>query len=94
VNTLYYLEEGRGEQRISPPGDKFTQREQNSILDVVVVVVCVFLSVIKVKKILQYTEKKKRVKRDFKNKFNSIFYSALSAGQNVPAELKSSEGVK
>jgi hypothetical protein len=26
VNTLYCLEERRGEQRISPPGTKFTPR--------------------------------------------------------------------
>jgi hypothetical protein len=26
VNTLYCLEEWRGEQRISPPGDNFTSR--------------------------------------------------------------------
>jgi hypothetical protein len=29
VNTLYCLEEWRGEQRISPPGDNFTPRGQN-----------------------------------------------------------------
>jgi hypothetical protein len=28
VNTLYCLEEWRGEQRISPPGDNFTHRGQ------------------------------------------------------------------
>jgi hypothetical protein len=28
VNTLYCLEEWRGEQRISPPGDNFTPRGQ------------------------------------------------------------------
>jgi hypothetical protein len=28
MNTLYCLEEWRGEQRISPPGDKFTPRGQ------------------------------------------------------------------
>jgi hypothetical protein len=27
VNTLYCLEEWRGKQRISPPGDNFTPRE-------------------------------------------------------------------
>jgi hypothetical protein len=32
VNTLYCLEEWRGEQRISPPGDNFTPRGQNSPL--------------------------------------------------------------
>jgi hypothetical protein len=32
VNTLYVLEEWRGEQRISPPGDNFTPRGQNSPL--------------------------------------------------------------
>jgi hypothetical protein len=37
---------------------------------------------------------RKKELKGFLNKFNSIFYSALSAGQNVPAELKSSEGVK
>jgi hypothetical protein len=30
VNTVYYLEEWRGEKRISSPGDIFTPREQNS----------------------------------------------------------------
>jgi hypothetical protein len=30
VNTLYCLEEWRGEQRISPPEDNFTPRGQNS----------------------------------------------------------------
>jgi hypothetical protein len=30
--TLYCLEECRGEQRISPPGDNFTPRGQNSPL--------------------------------------------------------------
>jgi hypothetical protein len=32
VNTLYCLEEWRGKQRISPPGDNFTPRGQNSPL--------------------------------------------------------------
>jgi hypothetical protein len=32
VNTLYCLEEWRGEKIISPPGDKFTPRGQNSPL--------------------------------------------------------------
>jgi hypothetical protein len=32
VNTLYYLEEWRGKQRISPPEDNFTSRGQNSPL--------------------------------------------------------------
>jgi hypothetical protein len=32
VNTLYCLEESRGEQRISPPGDNFAPRGQNSPL--------------------------------------------------------------
>jgi hypothetical protein len=32
VNTLYCLEEWRGEQIISPPGDNFTPRGQNSPL--------------------------------------------------------------
>jgi hypothetical protein len=32
VNNLYSLEEWRGEQRISPPGDNFTPRIQNSPL--------------------------------------------------------------
>jgi hypothetical protein len=30
LNTLYCLEERRGKQIISPPGDNFTPREQNS----------------------------------------------------------------
>jgi hypothetical protein len=34
MNTLYCLEEWRGEQRISPPGDNFTPRGQNSPLGV------------------------------------------------------------
>jgi hypothetical protein len=32
VNTLYYLEEWRGKQRISPPGDNFNHRGQISPL--------------------------------------------------------------
>jgi hypothetical protein len=32
VNALYCLEEWRGEQRISPPGDNFTLRGQSSLL--------------------------------------------------------------
>jgi hypothetical protein len=32
VNTHYYSEEWRGEQRISPPGDNFAPRGQNSPL--------------------------------------------------------------
>jgi hypothetical protein len=32
VNTLYCLEEYRGEQRISPLGDNFTPRRQSSLL--------------------------------------------------------------
>jgi hypothetical protein len=34
MNTLYFLEEWRGEQRISPPGDNFTPRGQNSLLEI------------------------------------------------------------
>jgi hypothetical protein len=32
MNTLYRLEEWRGEQRFSPPGDNFTPSGQNSPL--------------------------------------------------------------
>jgi hypothetical protein len=32
VNTLYCLEEWRGDQRIYPPGDNFTPREQSAVL--------------------------------------------------------------